>query len=209
MTNRTLLTSILTAAMALVAVPSWAITTQEISDMGKAGVSDDLIVSMIQASDIVPGLTPRDVITLKESGVGDTVIHFILGFRKEQENAYEYDQAVRRQILMNFQFPAGYFDTTLSGQSRGYGGSLTPIRQGMYPGAAGYGVGGGQPMYGYGYYPDYLRTSNPDGSELNLNLGNGGINPGILYDDIKWDDLWSWNFALYGTPPANRLYFRN
>ncbi|HYE78846.1 MAG TPA: hypothetical protein VEI97_12750 [bacterium] len=207
MTNRNLLTTMLTAALALVAAPSWAITTQEIAEMGQAGVSDDLIITMIQNSDIVPELTPRDVINLKESGVGDAVIHAMLGQRVEKENAYEYDQAVRRQILMNFQFPVGYFDTTYSG-GRSYAGSLTPIGHGSFPGISGYGVGAA-PLYGFGYYPDYLRTTNPDGSELNLNLGHGGVNPGLLYEDIQFDDLWTWNFALYGTPPASRLYFRN
>ena len=214
MTNRTLITALITLALSALAVPSWAITTQEISDLGKAQVADDLIISMIQNSSSVPTLAPQDVINLKEAGVGDSVIRFLLNNHQEREDAFQYDQAVRRQMLMNFQLPAGYLDNTYSGITHGVGGSLTPVQQ--YPwspygsgnGYVPYGSPMGGSIYGYGYYPDYLRTAGPGGSELNINLPGGGSNLGVLYDQIKWKDLWTWNYALYGTPPASRLYFR-
>lgn len=217
MTNKTLITALVTIALTALAAPSWAITTQEISDLGKAQVSDDIIITMIQNSPNVPTLSPQDVIALKDAGVGDSVVRYLLNSHAERQDAFNYDQAVRRQMLMNFQFPAGYFDNTYSGITHGVGGSLTPVQQ--FNPYVPYGYNGNQgpmsngllpqPAYGFGYYPDYLRQSLPGGGELNLNLPGGGNNTGILYNNLKWKDLWTWNFALYGTPPANKLYFRN
>ncbi|MEO7994103.1 MAG: hypothetical protein ABI743_06860 [bacterium] len=211
MTRKTILTALCTLALTAAAVPSWAITTKEIADLGKAQVSDDIVITMIQSSDSIPVLNPQDVINMKAAGVSDGVIRFLLSNKEDRQEAFQYDQAIRRQILMNFQFPAGYFDNTLSGISHGYGGSLTPVRPTYVPYGANtsYGTGGGLiggANYGLGYYPDYIRQTGPGGSELNVNLG--GSNTGILYNDIDWDDLWTWNYALYGTPPADRLYFR-
>lgn len=208
MTRTTLLTTLCTLClMVLGAAPSFAITTQEIADLGRARVADDVIVALIQSSGSIPQLTPQEVITLKEAGVSDTVLRVLLSTREERNSAYEYDQAMRRAMLMNFQFPAGYFDNTYSGIHQGYGGSLTPVRPIIpgygYSGTPGASTGG---MYGFGYYPDYVRTG-PDGlNEFNYNLGG---NPGVLYDKFKFKDLWTLNFALFGTPPGNRLYFRN
>lgn len=208
MTRRLLTTLAALALLALTAVPSFAITTKEIADLGNAGVADDLIITLIQSSDVVPTLDPQGVINLKAAGVSDNVIRILLTQKEQRNDAFEYDQAVRRSLLMNFQFPEGYFDNTYSGITKGYGGSLTPIRPQYRP--YGYGAGypatGGGGLLGDGYYPDYLRTDG-DAYELNYNLGDS--NPGVLYDEMKWDDLWSLNFALFGRPSAKRLYFRN
>lgn len=222
---KTLLTSVLTLMLGTLAAPSWAITVQEVADMGSAGVSDDVIISMIAQSDSSPKLAPNDVINLKQSGVGDAVLRYLLDVRDERREEYQYDQAVRRQMLMNFQFPPGYFDTTYSARSTGFGGSLAPSQNyyrgtiggtGYGPGAmtsggggGGYGPGGGSPYGPYGaypYVPDHI-SGGPNGvSEYWYNYGN---NPGVLYDNLGGDDIWSWNMALYGVPPANNLYFRN
>lgn len=208
MTRRMLTTLVTLCLTALFAVPSFAITTQEIADLGRAGVGDDLIITLIQGSDSLPILSPQQVIELKTAGVSDNVLRVLLTQREQRNDAWEYDQAVRRSMLMNFQFPAGYFDNTYSGIHRGFGGSLTPVRP--RPIAAPYGYGGSFPgmgggLLGDGYYPDYVRTGPDGGSEFNYNFGS---NPGVLYDEFKFDDLWTLNFALFGVPPANRLYFR-
>jgi|GEM_PF-5219783 len=207
MNRRVLTTLTALALLAITAVPSFAITTKEIADLGEAGVADDLIITLVQSSDVVPTLGPQEVINLKAAGVSDNVIRILLTQKEQRNDAFEYDQAVRRSLLMNFEFPAGYFDNTYSGITKGYGGSLTPVRPHYRP----YGYGAGYPssdgsnLLGDGYYPDYLRTDG-DAYELNYNLGG---NTGGLYDEFKFEDIFTLNYALFGRPPAKRLYFRN
>lgn len=204
--TRRLLTMLATMALtAFAALPAFAITTQEIADLGRAGVADDLIITLIQSSDSVPSLDAVGVIALKDAGVSDNVIRMLLTQREVRDDAFEYDQAVRRSMLMNFQFPEGYFDNTYSGIHHGYGGSLTPVRPVPYGYGAGYPATGGGNLLGDGYYPDYFRTDG-DAFELNYNLGSGADS--LLYEELRWKDLWSLNYALFGRPPAKRLYFR-
>ncbi|MCX6138278.1 MAG: hypothetical protein NTV54_12365 [Ignavibacteriales bacterium] len=66
-----------------------AMTTQDVLALSKAGVSDSLVVSMLDASDSWFQLKPREVVELKNAGISEKVIAAMLSTREEQSQSTE------------------------------------------------------------------------------------------------------------------------
>ena len=54
------------------------LTTYDVEELSKAGISDELIISQIRNSRTVYHLTAQDIIALKKAGVSDQVINFMI-----------------------------------------------------------------------------------------------------------------------------------
>ena len=64
-----------------------AMKQQDVITMSKAGVSDSLIITMLDASDSWFRLKPQDVVDLKNAGVSDKLINAMI------ESGYEADKS--------------------------------------------------------------------------------------------------------------------
>jgi hypothetical protein len=76
-------------------------TQQDVVTMTKSGVSDSLIVSMIDATDSWFRLTPQNVVDLKNAGVSDKVITVMM----EQPEAQPKNTNVQRYYV----YPPYYY----------------------------------------------------------------------------------------------------
>jgi len=65
------------------AVPSQAVTVDEVAEMAKSGVSDDVILALLDATGSAFRLSPEDVVLLKNAGVSDMVILDMIGGKDE------------------------------------------------------------------------------------------------------------------------------
>lgn len=63
---------------AMQSVPIAPLTLDEIKDLVKAGISEDVIISQIRASGAAYYLTSNDIIDLKDGGVSEKVIDYII-----------------------------------------------------------------------------------------------------------------------------------
>ena len=67
------------------AVPSYAVTVDEVAEMAKSGISDDVILALLDATGSAFKLSPEDVLMLKDAGVSDAVILKMIGEKGKAE----------------------------------------------------------------------------------------------------------------------------
>ena len=85
-------------AALLIAVPASAITVQDVIGLARAGASDTIILSKIDADGTVFRLTVDEILELKQAGVSDTVITYMINTGKsrtqEEAPASDYETSV-------------------------------------------------------------------------------------------------------------------
>jgi hypothetical protein len=68
-----------------------AVTVDEIIAMTEAGVSDDVIVALLEATDSAFYLSPDDIMALEEAGVDDDIIMAMIGSTEYREGKADED----------------------------------------------------------------------------------------------------------------------
>jgi hypothetical protein len=90
--------SVLALAIALLAAaptPASAVTREEIVKLAKAGVSDDVILALVDRDKTIFALTPDDLVTLKGNGVSEAVTLAMLRSGREEGEAALAQQAAQ------------------------------------------------------------------------------------------------------------------
>lgn len=89
---------VLLAAALLVALaaPAHAVTVRELVDLSKAGLSDDILIALVEAEKSVFRLSAADVQELKRQGLSDRVLLHLLQTPSIREAAARIDQMERR-----------------------------------------------------------------------------------------------------------------
>jgi hypothetical protein len=77
------------AAALLLGLPAatWAVTVRDIIALTHAGLSDELLIAVIDADRTMFTLSPEQLLELKQAGVSDAVLRKMLGSRREFEPA--------------------------------------------------------------------------------------------------------------------------
>jgi len=87
-TMRRLFTFLIVAACAGVATPAAAVTVDQIVSLSKAGVSEAVILALIDRDRTILTIDPEQIVTLKREGLSDTLITAMLqSGRDEAEDA--------------------------------------------------------------------------------------------------------------------------
>ena len=82
-------------------------TMQDVVSLTKAGVSDSLIIGMMDATDTWFRLKPQDVIDLRNAGVSENVIHAMM--QKPTETAQsDSSKEVRYYVYPDYWWYGGY-----------------------------------------------------------------------------------------------------
>ncbi len=82
---------------------------QDVINMSKAGVSDSLIIGMMDATDTWFQLRPQDVINLRDAGVSEKVISAMLQQPKESSDQSESSNAVRYYSYPPYYWYDGFY----------------------------------------------------------------------------------------------------
>ena len=80
-------------------------TQQDVIDMSKAGVSDSLIITMMDATDTWFKLTSKDVINLRNAGVNEKVISAML-----QQPTEPSSQSGSKDLIKYYAYPPYYWN---------------------------------------------------------------------------------------------------
>jgi len=153
--KRILATAVLLAACW--AVPAYAVTVDDIVGLSRAKASDGIILSMIDADGTVFHLTVNEILQLKDAGVSDTVITYMINTGKNgaEVNTQAEAPAPQPQESAPQESTPQSYDTS-QGYGDDYGGSYG-LSVGI--GTGGFGASFGYyyphwPGYGYSYYYD-------------------------------------------------------
>ncbi len=73
----------------VIALPCMAVTIDEVSSMVKEGVSDDVILALIDATGSKFDLTPGDIIQLQKAGVSEDIVLAMINSDKKTEPVQE------------------------------------------------------------------------------------------------------------------------
>jgi hypothetical protein len=84
------------AAIALIPAPAFAVTVQELVMLSKAGVSDEVLLALIERDDTILPLDSEQLMRLKREGISDTIVLAMLrsGRREPAPPAAATDRAV-------------------------------------------------------------------------------------------------------------------
>lgn len=93
--------TVLIAAVLLVTLarPVQAVTVQELVDLSKAGLSDDILIALVEAEKSVFRLTATDVQALKREGLSDRLLLHLLQTPSIRERAERVERAGRASEL--------------------------------------------------------------------------------------------------------------
>ncbi len=60
------------------AVPAEAVTLRDLIELSKTGLSDDILIALVEAEKSVFRLTPSDVLDLKRAGLSDRLVVYLI-----------------------------------------------------------------------------------------------------------------------------------
>jgi hypothetical protein len=101
-TSRALLVGILAAVATLMPRPAAAVTVDEIVALSKAGVSEAVILALLDRDGTVLTIAPAQIVSLKREGLSDTLILAMLkNGRAEAEDAARADAALNAANILS------------------------------------------------------------------------------------------------------------
>jgi len=105
----------------LAASSAWAISLRDIIQLSRAGVSDDVLIELIEIDETIFHLAPADLLDLKAAGVGDRVVIAMIRTvriereRREQAEAQaRYEAAETARVAVTAASYGGSSDTAYS-----------------------------------------------------------------------------------------------
>lgn len=101
-TSRALLVGLLAAAVTLTPRPAAAVTVDQIVALSKAGVSEAVILALLDRDGTVLTIAPEQIVNLKREGLSDTLILAMLkNGRAEGEDAARADAALNAATILS------------------------------------------------------------------------------------------------------------
>ena len=96
-----------------VAVPAHAVSLHDLIDLSRAGLSDDILIALVESERSVFRLTPEDLKQLKAQGLSDRLLLHLLQTPALREEAARVEAFERRlEVASREQAPAPAPDTT-------------------------------------------------------------------------------------------------
>lgn len=169
----------------LAATPSEAVTVDDVIGLTRADAGDDVILAKIQADGTVFRLTVDEILALKQSGVSDTVITYMINTGKNEAQPAEpvADTPTVTELESQPQetVTQGADDSYYYGEPSGYGGygsnTSVNVALGLGPASVGY------------YYPHW-----------------GGYNWSFYFDPFYWNS-WPYYYSYWRPFPYYRWYY--
>lgn len=115
-------------ALLLLAAPAWALTLDEVVELTKAKVSDDVIIAKIKADGAKFAVSVADILRLKKEGVSDAVLRVVVENCDYQEPPQQGPQVIspRRVGGGGTSGPAADLSVTNADPTRGYSLQVDP-----------------------------------------------------------------------------------
>jgi hypothetical protein len=165
--------TLIVMSIALLVVPASAVTRDDIVRLAGSGVSDEVILTLVDRDKTIFALTPEDLVALKQQGVSDAVITAMLRSGREEGEAALAQQSA--------QAAAERLETASLGPNVvviGHG----PDR----PNSGHYDRVYSDPFYGFGYASYYPRAVHYPTPAVRAPLcvaqvKPGPTNPGLAY----------------------------
>lgn len=174
-----------------ISLPASATTVDEVIAMAEAGVSTDVILAVLDATESVFELSADDIVALEDAGIEDEIIIIMLaangdeGYQETDPDGLHYLQLTDEQFRMLF------LDRETSGASET---SNSPTRQPEYYSSP-----------GSNFSQGYITTPNSSYSSYNRSYSGASYNypstcnPGWTYSE--------YSYTYPGTYTYNRKYY--